>query len=69
MKKLFGFVAGAVAGTIVGAAASLIFTPESGADLKAEAAARWDAALIDARSAMEQTEIDLKEEYNQIQGS
>ena len=68
MKKLFGFVAGAVAGTVVGAAASLVFTPQSGADLRAEAAARWDAALSEARSAMERTQEDLQKEYKQIGG-
>ena len=66
MKRLFGFFAGAVAGTVVGAAASLVFTPTSGADLRAEAAARWDAALGEARSAMERTQEDLQKQYKQI---
>ncbi len=66
MNKLFGFIAGAMCGAVVGATASLLFTPESGEDLRARAVARWEAALQDARNEMERTQRELETQFTQL---
>jgi gas vesicle protein len=66
MNKVFGFLAGAMCGAVVGAAASLFFTPTSGSDLRAQAASRWEMALSEARSEMERTQRELQTQFEQM---
>ena len=66
MNKLFGFMAGAMCGAVVGATASLLFTPESGEDLRAPAVARWEAALTEARNEMQRTQLELETQFTQL---
>ncbi len=69
MNKLFGFVAGAMCGAIVGATASLLFTPQSGEDLRAQAVARWEQALQDARGEMMRTQRDLESQFQTLKAA
>lgn len=66
MNKLYGFFAGAMCGALVGAAASLLFSPSSGRDLKAEALGRWEAALAEARSEMLRTQQQLQMQFESM---
>ena len=67
MNKFFSFLAGIVCGAVVGAAAALLLAPESGQELRADMAARWEDALNEARQAMEQTRLDLQAQFEQMQ--
>jgi gas vesicle protein len=69
VNKLFGFMAGIVCGAVVGAAASLIFSPGSGRDLKAEAVNRWEAALTDARAEMLRTQQQLQSQFEAMRSA
>lgn len=69
MNKLFGFVAGAVCGALVGASASLLFTPQSGEDLRARAVARWETALAEARGEMRRTQMELNAQFDQLKAA
>lgn len=66
MNKLFGFLAGAICGAVVGATASLLFTPQSGEDLRAQAVARWETALSEARGEMQRTQRELEMQFSQL---
>lgn len=66
MNKLFGFLAGAMCGAVVGAAATLLFTPASGEQLRADAINRWEEALREARQAMEETQRELETQFEQM---
>lgn len=69
MNKLFGFLAGGICGAIVGATAVLLFTPASGEQLRADAIARWESALSEARQAMQETQRDLETQFEQLRTS
>lgn len=66
MKKFFSFAAGLLSGSVVGATVMLLFTPESGADLRADAQARWERAVNEARMAMERTEAEKTAEFERM---
>ena len=65
MNKMFSFMAGALCGALVGGVAALLLTPASGDDLKNNAQARWQAALDDAREAMQETQRQLEIQFEQ----
>ena len=65
MNKMFSFMAGALCGALVGGITALLLTPSSGADLKHNAQARLQAAIDDARTAMEETQRKLETEFEQ----
>ncbi len=67
MNRYFSFLAGIICGAVVGAAAALLFAPESGQELRADMVARWEDALDEARQAMEQTRKDLQNQFEQMQ--
>lgn len=69
MNKLLGFVAGTICGAVVGATASLLFTPQSGEDLRAQAVARWEEALLEARSEMVRTQHELEARFEQMKAA
>ena len=66
MNKFFSFLAGAMCGAIVGGAAALLLTPQSGAQLRTEAMGRWDEALRESRQAMEETRRQLEAQFEQM---
>ncbi len=66
MKTVFGFITGAMAGAIIGAAASLLIDPKDRTDIKQLAAERWQNAIDEARSEMEKTERDMQMQFNQL---
>ncbi len=69
MNKLFGFFAGALCGAVVGATASILFSPQSGEDLRAQAVARWEAALSEARGEMQRTQRDLETNFTHLKAA
>jgi gas vesicle protein len=69
MNKMLSFTAGAICGAIVGAAAALLLTPESGQELRSDVVKRWENALAEAKQAMEDTRQDLQTQFEQMQKS
>ena len=67
MNKMLSFTAGAICGAIVGAAAALLLTPESGQELRSDVVKRWEKALAEAKQAMEDTRQDLQTQFEQMQ--
>lgn len=65
MNKMFSFMAGAICGALIGGVTALLLTPASGEQLKADAQSRWDAALSDARQAMEDKQHELENQFEQ----
>jgi gas vesicle protein len=63
MSKLFGFLAGAMCGAIVGAVAALLLTPESGGEIRSEARQRFDELLAEGRKAAAQRRSELMDEF------
>lgn len=63
MKALTRFITGMACGAIIGAAASLLFTPTSGQDLADQARARWEGAIAEAKAEMERTQAELSAEF------
>lgn len=66
MNKVVGFLAGALSGAVVGAAASFLFTPSSGRDLRTEARMRWQNAVAEARNEMQRTEQELQTQFEHM---
>ena len=63
MGKLFGFLAGAMCGAIVGAVAVLLLTPESGGQLREQAKQRYNEMLEEGRKAAEQRRQEILNEF------
>lgn len=63
MRKFFSFVAGILSGSVTGATIALLLAPQSGDELRAEAQARWEAAIQEAKLAMERTEAAKTAEF------
>jgi gas vesicle protein len=66
MNRIFSFLAGAMCGALVGATTALLLAPASGAALRADATARWEEALREARLAMEQTRRDMEAQFERM---
>ena len=66
MNKLFSFMAGAMCGALVGGVTALLLTPASGRDLRAQATARWEGALQEAKQARIQTRQQLQAEFERM---
>jgi gas vesicle protein len=66
MTKLFSFLAGMICGALVGTVLALLLTPDSGEQLRATALNRWEAALSEARQAMDQTRQELEQQFEQM---
>lgn len=69
MNRMFGFLAGIMCGTLVGATAALLLTPASGNELRSGAVARWEEALAEARQAMDMTRQELEAQFEQMKRS
>ena len=68
MNKVFSFMAGAMCGALVGGVTALLLTPASGNDLRAQATARWEDALQEAKQARIQTRQQLQAEFERMKG-
>lgn len=69
MNKALSFVAGVFCGAVVGAAAAILLAPSSGEDLRHDMVNRWERALEEARQAMEETRLELRAQFEQMQQS
>lgn len=69
MSKFFSFLGGLMSGTIVGATVTLLLTPSSGEQLRADAQARWEQVLHEARQAKEQTRLEKELEFERMKNS
>ena len=63
MGKLLVFLGGAVLGGILGSAAALLLTPQSGEGLRSEARQRYQDALDAGRMAADERKRQLMSEY------
>lgn len=61
MRKALSFVIGAVLGGLVGATLALLYTPESGAELRAQIRERADAFGTEVRQAVTTKRIELQD--------
>ena len=66
MKKFFSLAAGLLSGSVVGAIVALLLAPQSGDEMRADAQARWERALQEARLAMERTEAQKTAEFERM---
>jgi gas vesicle protein len=60
MKRLVGFIAGAMCGAIVGAVAALLLAPASGVELRQSARARFQEMLTEGRKAAADRRAELE---------
>lgn len=68
MNKVFSFLAGLMSGALVGAVTTLLLTPASGEDLRADVQARIAAARTEFDRAYEETYQQKQAEYLQMKG-
>lgn len=54
MRRFFSFLIGIISGAFVGAVAVLMFTPESGEDLRTQVRGRFQNLIEDVRTAAEE---------------
>ncbi len=60
MRRLVGFLAGAMCGAIVGAVAALLLAPYSGLELRQNVRARVDEILAEGRQAAADRRAELE---------
>ena len=60
MRRLVGFIAGAMCGAIVGAVAALLLAPASGVELRQSARARFQEMLAEGRQAAADRRAELE---------
>lgn len=65
MNKIFGFLAGAISGALVGGVAAILLTPASGDELKQGALDHWQHTLEEARNARDQKRLELETQYQE----
>ncbi len=63
MRRIFSFMAGALCGAVVGGVATLLLTPASGEDLRAQADQRWQDAKNEAQLAMDEKRRELEDQF------
>ncbi len=66
MGKVFGFLAGAMCGAIVGAVAALLLTPQSGSALREQARQRYQEMLEEGRQAADQRRQEMLDEFEAL---
>ena len=66
MNKMLSFLTGSLCGAVVGATIILLTTPASGDQLRADAQARVEQALAEARMAMEETRRQKELEFEMM---
>jgi gas vesicle protein len=62
-ERLLSFVIGLLSGSIVGAAAVILFTPQSGRDLRQGLATRYGEIMESGKQAMKERRQTLEAEY------
>ena len=60
MRRLVGFIAGAMCGAMVGAVAALLLAPASGPELRQNARARFQEMLTEGRQAAADRRAELE---------
>ncbi len=63
MRKILSFMAGMIAGALVGGTITLLLTPASGADLIEEVETRWHDAVEEANAARLRRERELELQF------
>jgi gas vesicle protein len=63
MRKVLSFMAGMLAGALVGGTITLLLTPASGEELIEEIESRWHAAVDEAHAARIQKERELELQF------
>lgn len=61
--RVLSFIIGVLSGSIVGAAAVILLTPQSGQDLRQSLVSKYDEILESGRQAMADRTQTLQEEY------
>jgi gas vesicle protein len=69
MSKVFGFLAGAMCGAIVGAVAALLLTPDSGGALREQASKRLNELMEEGRKAAAARRAELMDEFEDMKRS
>jgi gas vesicle protein len=67
MNKALNFMAGALCGALVGGVAALLLAPTSGEELRSDVTTRWEEALAEAHQAMEDTRLQMQQQFEQMQ--
>lgn len=60
MRQMLSFMAGAMCGAVVGAAAALLFTPLSGLELREQARQRYQLLMEEGRQAATERRAELE---------
>jgi gas vesicle protein len=60
MRKLVGFIAGAMCGAVVGAVAALLLAPSSGNELRVNVRSRFDQVVTEGRQAAQDRRAELE---------
>lgn len=60
MRRMFGFLIGVFVGALVGSTIALLFTPESGRELRGELRQRGESFASQIRSAADERRIELR---------
>jgi gas vesicle protein len=63
MGKVLVFMGGVIAGAILGGAAALLLTPQSGDSLRGQARQRYENAVVAGRKAADERKQQLINEY------
>jgi gas vesicle protein len=67
MRKILGFVAGAMCGAIVGAVAALLLAPVSGTEVRQQARQRFDEIVEEGKKAADERRAELEKQLRQMQ--
>jgi gas vesicle protein len=68
MRRIFSFVAGTLLGGIIGALLALLFTPQSGIELRAKISERTKIFSNEVRQAANTRRIELQERLETLRG-
>ncbi len=66
MRSFFNFVFGLLSGALVGAAAAMLLAPSSGDEFRSALTSRYEGALANFRSTVEQERRKLEEELDSL---
>jgi gas vesicle protein len=67
--RMMNFVAGFLGGMVIGAAAVLLTTPQSGSDLQADVRTRFDNILVEGRKAATERRAELEQKLAGLRGA
>lgn len=66
MKNFFSFIFGLLSGALVGVAAAMLLAPSSGDELRSSISSRYEGALANFRTTVEQERRKLEEELESL---